>query len=111
MLIARDMTEEPLQTELCQLFGRRLAVIRKLRGISQERFAAESGLARSHVSGIERGKINVSLGTIGTIARTLSIEPKELLDFYSTTIADKASRDEFERGDEIKRSSVKNTQP
>lgn len=105
------MTEEPLQTELCQLFGRRLAVIRKLRGISQERFAAESGLARSHVSGIERGKINVSLGTIGTIARTLSIEPKELLDFYSTTITDMANSDEHERGDEIKRFSVKNTPP
>lgn len=73
---------------LCSLFGKRLAVIRKIRGFSQERFAAESGLARSHVSGIERGKVNVSLSTIGAIARTLTIDPKELFDFYSTTISD-----------------------
>lgn len=103
------MTEEPLQTELCQLFGRRLAVVRKLRGISQERLAAESGLARSHVSGIERGKINVSLGTIGTIARTLSIEPKELLDFYSATIAELTGTDGLSDGFELDLSSTKNT--
>lgn len=81
------MTDENTN-ELCKLFGQRLAVIRKTRGISQERFAYESGLARSHVSGIERGKINVSLSTIGSIARTLSIDPKELFDFHSTTISD-----------------------
>jgi transcriptional regulator with XRE-family HTH domain len=80
------MEEGNNNSDLCILFGLRLAVIRKLRGLSQERFAAESGLARSHVSGIERGKINVSLSTIGTIAKTLSVEPKELLDFNSLTI-------------------------
>jgi transcriptional regulator with XRE-family HTH domain len=56
------MTDDNQNSDLSKLFGQRLAVIRKIRGVSQERFAADSGLARSHVSGIERGKINVSEG-------------------------------------------------
>ena len=68
-------------------FGRRLAAVRKVKGISQERFAYESGLARSHVSGIERGKINVSLSTIEAIATTLKIDPKELFDFDAADIS------------------------
>lgn len=69
------------ESDFRKRFGRRLAAVRRVRGVSQERFAYESGLARSHVSGIERGKINVSLSTIETIATTLRIDPKELFDF------------------------------
>jgi transcriptional regulator with XRE-family HTH domain len=84
------MEENNNGADLRQKFGRRLAVIRKIRGVSQERFAADSGLARSHVSGIERGKINVSLSTIEAIAQTLSVEPKELFDFDSDVISESA---------------------
>ncbi len=105
------MTEETTLPDLSQLFGRRLAVIRKLRGLSQERFAAESGLARSHVSGIERGKINVSLSTIGTIAQTLSVEPKELLDFYSTTILETNEGEKLLGEGGLKRANGKNMRP
>jgi transcriptional regulator with XRE-family HTH domain len=84
------MEENNNGADLRKKFGRRLAVIRKLRGVSQERFAVDSGLARSHVSGIERGKINVSLSTIEAIARTLSVDPIELFDFDSDVISESA---------------------
>ncbi len=87
------MEENNNELDLRKKFGRRLAVIRKLRGVSQERFAADSGLARSHVSGIERGKINVSLSTIEAIAQTLSVEPKELFDFDSDVISEFGPRE------------------
>jgi transcriptional regulator with XRE-family HTH domain len=87
------MEENNNGADLRQKFGRRLTVIRKIRGVSQERFAADSGLARSHVSGIERGKINVSLSTIEAIAQTLSVEPKELFDFDSDVISELGARE------------------
>lgn len=100
------MKDDNQSSDLCKLFGKRLAVIRKLRGVSQERFAADSGLARSHVSGIERGKINVSLSTIGTIAETLLVDPRELFDFHSTSIS--AAGDKDMANNEAKSSNTKN---
>jgi|APAga8741243762_1050094.scaffolds.fasta_scaffold62946_1 transcriptional regulator with XRE-family HTH domain len=68
------MTEDPLV-----LFGRRLAELRVRHGWSQERLAHESGLARSYLGGVERGKRNLSLLNIYKLARTLDVEPYELL--------------------------------
>lgn len=63
------------------LFGRRLAEMRKAQGISQEQLALTSGIARSYVSGVERGKRNISLLNIVLLAETLNIQPAELLKF------------------------------
>jgi transcriptional regulator with XRE-family HTH domain len=62
-----------------QKFGRRLAVLRKERGWSQERLALESGLARSYLGGVERGQRNIALLNILKLARSLECEPSELL--------------------------------
>ena len=52
------------EIDVCGLFGKRLSVLRKeKKGWSQERLAFESGLARSYVSGVERGVRNISLKT------------------------------------------------
>jgi transcriptional regulator with XRE-family HTH domain len=64
-----------------KLFGQHLVELRKSRGWSQERLALESGLARSYVSGIERGVRNVALQNICLLADTLGLEPKAMLDF------------------------------
>lgn len=64
-----------------KLFGQHLVELRKSRGWSQEKLALESGLARSYVSGIERGVRNVALLNICLLADTLGLEPKAMLDF------------------------------
>ncbi len=61
-------------------FGRHLAVLRRAKGVSQERLALESGLARSYLSGIERGVRNVSLMNICILAETLGLPPARLLE-------------------------------
>lgn len=66
------------QTDL-QIFGRRLAALRKERGWSQERLALESGLARSYLGGVERGQQNIAVLNILRLARTLKCDPGELL--------------------------------
>lgn len=68
------MTTDPLV-----LFGRRLVELRLANGWSQERLAHESGLARSYLGGVERGRRNLALLNIYKLAHTLGVEPYELL--------------------------------
>ena len=63
------------------LFGRRLAQIRGEKGWSQEALALEAGVARSYLSGVERGKRNIALVNICKLADTLRVPAAELFDF------------------------------
>lgn len=67
--------------EFLKLFGQRLAAVRKERGWSQEQLALESGVARSYLSGVERGQRNISLINICRFAETLGVKPSVLLEF------------------------------
>lgn len=62
-------------------FGKRLAEIRKEKGFSQESLSLESGLARSYLGGVERGKRNISLVNISVLAETLEVSLSHLMDF------------------------------
>jgi transcriptional regulator with XRE-family HTH domain len=69
-------------TDVCVKFGKRLSQLRKdKKSWSQEQLALESGLARSYVSGVERGVRNISLKNICKLAEKLEIAPSELLIF------------------------------
>jgi transcriptional regulator with XRE-family HTH domain len=63
------------------LFGTRLAALRKNKGWSQEKLALESGIARSYLGGVERGKRNIALLNICKLADTLGVKPPVLMDF------------------------------
>lgn len=66
-------------TDIAVRFGQRLRELRKAKGLSQEAFAVECGLDRTYISGIERGRRNVSLRNIEVIAGTLGISLTELM--------------------------------
>ena len=63
-------------------FQKRLGVrVREIRisgGFSQERFAEACELHRTHVSLLERGRINVTINTVRQIAQVLQISLSEL---------------------------------
>lgn len=61
-------------------FGCRVRELRTAKGLSQEAFAAECGLDRTYISGIERGKRNVSLENLRVIAKALGITLSRLLE-------------------------------
>ena len=65
-------------TDVLARLGRRVRELRKARELSQEDFAAECGLDRTYISGIERGRRNVSLRNLDLIARTLRLSLSEL---------------------------------
>jgi len=62
------------------LFGMRVRELRSEKAISQEELAALTELDRTYISGIERGKRNLSLKNILKIASALSVTPSQLLD-------------------------------
>ena len=59
-------------------FGRRVRSLREKAGLSQEAFADRCDLDRTYISGIERGKRNVSLRNIEAIADALNLSLGEL---------------------------------
>ena len=63
------------------MFGARLSAVRQGLGISQEDLALAAGVGRSYLSGVERGRRNVSLVNICKLAQTLGVRPSVLLDF------------------------------
>lgn len=69
------MQQDPLKA-----FGLKLAETRKQKGFSQEKLALESGIARSYLSGVERGQRNIALINIHKLADTLQVKASTLLE-------------------------------
>ena len=59
--------------------GKRIREARKLKGFSQELFAAEAGLGRTYMGRVERGEQNLSIQNLIQIALTLKVEVGELI--------------------------------
>ncbi len=59
--------------------GSRVRRLRARQGWSQEELADHAGLDRSYMSGIERGVRNVSVLTLGKVARALGVPLTSLL--------------------------------
>jgi transcriptional regulator with XRE-family HTH domain len=60
-------------------FGLRVRYFRHKRNLSQEDLAAEAGLDRTYIGGVERGERNISLLNISKLARALGVPMAELL--------------------------------
>lgn len=68
-----------MQTDLLVQLGLRVRELRKVRGLSQEAFAAECGLDRTYVGGVERGERNITIRSLAAISNGLGISMSELL--------------------------------
>jgi|APLak6261660806_1056025.scaffolds.fasta_scaffold65615_1 transcriptional regulator with XRE-family HTH domain len=80
--------------EFCVLFGRRLAEIRKEKGIAQDKLALKCDMARSFVGEVERGKRNLSLKNICKFAIGLEVTTAELLALIDEEIKSDKYRDQ-----------------
>lgn len=60
-------------------FGDRVRALREAGGLSQMRLAEQAGLHVTYLSGVERGRRNVSLVNIHMLAWALQVEPGRLL--------------------------------
>lgn len=60
-------------------FGTVVSRLRTRKGVTQERFSAFAGIARSHLTTLENGKKTVRMDTFCTIAEALELRPSELM--------------------------------
>jgi len=59
--------------DIRQQVGHRVRELRTDKGFSQERLALESGLDRTYINSVERGRRNISIVNIQRIAHALGI--------------------------------------
>ncbi|MBF6569981.1 MAG: helix-turn-helix transcriptional regulator [Candidatus Binataceae bacterium] len=63
-------------------FGRRVRILRKQRGWTQEELAAKAKKHPTYIGGIERGERNPTLTVLAELARALGVPLSELLGEY-----------------------------
>jgi len=63
-----------------QMVGEQIRKARRLRGMTQERLAEQSGLSFSYISDVERGTRNISLESLGKIINALGVKPAQLFE-------------------------------
>ncbi|MEJ8859672.1 helix-turn-helix transcriptional regulator [Variovorax robiniae] len=71
-----ETTSRTTQHDYLQVLGELVRVARGQANISQERFAKQVGLGRAYVGHLERGKKNVTLGSLMAILEGLEIAPE-----------------------------------
>ena len=59
--------------------GQNICRLRTKKALTQEQLAEKAGLHWTYISGVERGRYNVSLDTLETLASALGRKPFELL--------------------------------
>ncbi|MCG8595357.1 MAG: helix-turn-helix domain-containing protein [Kiloniellales bacterium] len=59
--------------------GQNLRLLRKQKGLSQEKLGFAAGLDRTYISSIERAKKNLAVRSIAKIAKALDALPARLL--------------------------------
>jgi transcriptional regulator with XRE-family HTH domain len=65
--------------DLCKAVGQNIRKHRIDKGLSQEELAFDSGLHRTYISSLERGKRNATIIVLGQISDALNIKPYQLL--------------------------------
>ncbi|MDO3388593.1 helix-turn-helix transcriptional regulator [Gilvimarinus sp. SDUM040013] len=69
-----------MSDHLLVAIGQNLKAIRLRRNLSQESLASLADLDRTYISGVERGKRNVSIINLFKIAQALNVKASELID-------------------------------
>jgi len=59
--------------------GKRIAKMRKSKGLTQDKLALLAEIDRSYVGRIERGEVNITIEKLYEIAETLGCDARELL--------------------------------
>jgi transcriptional regulator with XRE-family HTH domain len=67
-----------MATDICVRFGNRVRTLRKKRGWSQMYFSVHSGLARTFVLDVEKGRKEACLRTIEVIAKSFDLTVSQL---------------------------------
>ena len=74
----KPISNKPDNEDYLLLLGQNIASLRKKKKISQITLSIDSGIARSFLADLERGKANPSVSTLIKIAKALGVEVRTL---------------------------------
>lgn len=74
-----DNRDPQLELHL-KAFGARFRGVRRAKDVTQDDLAERTGIARSHLSAMEHGTVNPTLGTLWRLALALDVHVADLLD-------------------------------
>ena len=66
--------------DLKEKIGLRISDLRKAKKLSQQKFANEEDIERSFFTHIEKGRKNISIGTLEKVTNALGISLKDFFD-------------------------------
>lgn len=66
--------------QLINQVGKRIRILRKNRGLTQEKLGEQVQLPQSYIGGVERGEKNISMETLERLIHALDIHPAELFE-------------------------------
>lgn len=66
--------------DLKEKIGARITLLRKAKKLSQQKFAYEADIERTFLTHIEKGRKNISVGTLERITTALDISIKEFFN-------------------------------
>jgi transcriptional regulator with XRE-family HTH domain len=75
------MREQALKT-----LGRRIAELRREKGLTQEALAEAMGVSRNHVADIELGTRNTGVWSLLLICRALALPPAALFEPFTAAV-------------------------
>jgi len=78
--------------EALKTLGRRIAELRREKGLTQEALAEAMGVSRNHVADIELGTRNTGVWSILLICRALSLSPALLFEDFTSSALRRLSR-------------------
>lgn len=80
--------KDPLVQKYASNLGANLRRLRKAQGLPQERLGLMIGSKHSRISNIEHGHVALSFSEVAKLCRALDVDPSELIDISSLTLAD-----------------------
>ncbi len=80
--------------DLKEKIGVRITQLRKGKNLSQQRFANEADIERSFLTHVEKGRKNISVGTLQRILEGLEITIKDFFDSEIFANGKKRSKNE-----------------
>ena len=73
--------------------GRTIRALRKKRGLSQDVLSGLAGIARTHLTMIESGKIHANIETVWKLAIALDLRPSELFAHVEQALEQEGRKD------------------
>jgi transcriptional regulator with XRE-family HTH domain len=65
-----------------RIFGERLRNLRKQAGLTQEKLAEKADLHHNFIGEVERGNMDISLGSLVKIAKALGIQVRDIIQDF-----------------------------